>query len=173
MRDTQHTIQNTDPEALAEIMEVDRTTIGLWRTEEMGAVLRHQLAAPAQAELRCIRTGLDARFAACREVQEGTIRTFGDLFRHPAPPLTLLLLVKDFAKSCRNDPNNPLPDELSTLLYFLSIAFALVHWNERTTSLSERDLRKGLNWAAHREWVESDLQEVLQEALQLLEIAPT
>lgn len=164
MSDTQQTIQKTDPQALAEIMEVDEEAENLWKSREMAAILRHQLAAPAEGELRSVRPRLASEFAQYNMIHDEDIESFGDIFRHPSPPLELLRLTKAFAKASRRDRNNALPDELSALLYFLSIALAKVQWDECITSLPDAQIKKGLQWAIGREWIEPDMRKILREA---------
>ena len=163
MSDTQSDIQKTDPKALAAIMDVDRDAENLWRTREMGSILRHQLAAPVVAELRSVRPQLAAEFTRFQISHDETFECLGDLFRHPTPPLKLLKLTKAFAKASRQDPDNPLPKELSTLLYFLSIVLAKIHWDKRITSLPDQQVRKGCRWGINQDWVEADMQQILQE----------
>jgi hypothetical protein len=145
-------------------MELDREAENLWTTGEMGAVLQHQLAAPAERELRSVDPGLACEFTQYTRMHDEGIESFGDLFRHPSPPLELLKLTKAFAKASRRDRNNALPKELCGLLYFLCIALAMIRCEERITSLPDAQIKKGLQWAIGREWIKPDMQEILREA---------
>jgi len=138
-----------------------------WRPDELKDMLLHQLHAPLYLsfgtlsaevvhQLHCNERPLDARL------------TLGELFAHPQPPLELLKLVKRFAKQCRREPDNPMPSDLVMLLYFVSIAAALVRLNQRISELADRHLRHGMRWLGAQVWVDAGVKSLLAEALNLL-----
>jgi hypothetical protein len=94
------------------------------------------------------------------------VRTFEDLFHHPAPPIELLRSVKDFAKANRNHPARALPNEIATLLYFASIAVARTRCGRRITSLGEKEILAGIAWALAQDWVDSRTKSLLREGVQ-------
>jgi hypothetical protein len=91
------------------------------------------------------------------------LRTFGDLFRHPRPPLELLQATKQFAKYSRTHEES-LPGELSTVLYFLAIAAAWTKSGRRITGLDVEPLRIGISWARQQPWLDENSRAILAEA---------
>jgi hypothetical protein len=75
-----------------------------------------------------------------------------------------LRLVKRFAKSCRSDPQHPLPGEIVMLLYYASIAAAQVRLGESISDLTPELLRRGVSWLLSRAWVDTELREMLSQA---------
>jgi hypothetical protein len=92
------------------------------------------------------------------------LKSFSDLFHHPAPPLELLELVKDFAKANLDHPESGLPDEIASALYYTSIASALVKLDKRITRLPDADLRRGLTWAREQGWLDGATRDLLGAA---------
>src|SRR3712207_613502 len=105
---------NSEPGGLASMLDVACDIGPAWTEQELGAVLRHQLAAPLTLDLGTAASGLPC---------EG-IETFGQLLHHPSPPLDLLVSAKDFAKAMRNDPGGALPKEVAAVMYFAAILVA-------------------------------------------------
>jgi hypothetical protein len=89
--------------------------------------------------------------------------TFGELFQHERPPLELLRLAKDFAKAAQANPGSAIPKEVAWVLYYLSIATALVRLRQRITHLSDVELRQGFDWVLAQSWV-ADPSRALAEA---------
>ncbi len=161
-------IYGSEPAELAELMELAEQPQNLWRSNELGAVLRHQLHAPVGFDLG----GLEAaEVQGLRPVGEGgdlLINSFADLFHHPHPPLGLLRLVKQFAKANRAHPDSPLPVEVAALLYLLSIAVARLRCGERISSLDDDALREGLKWASEQCWLDNPTRSLITEAMDSL-----
>ena len=80
----------------------------------------------------------------------------------------LLKLVKRFAKICRNDRENPLPSDLVMLLYYASIAAALVRVGGRITELPPPPLRRGIKWLLRQSWLDGDMRALLEQGLERL-----
>jgi hypothetical protein len=75
----------------------------------------------------------------------------------------VLRQANDFAKHHRKDQNSPLPREISTMLYYASIAAALTRCGQRITALSDTELCKAIEWAASQPWVDETTRALLQE----------
>ncbi len=149
---------------LAGLMRLDGDEPAGWSAAELGAILRHQLAAPLEYDLRTIAPGGGQTISDMTAAITIGPRpnSFGDLIRHPAPPLDLLRLMKDFSKAGRD--SGSLPPEVSTVLYYAAIAVALLRQGNRITELDDRSLRKGIEWCLVQPWMDSDLRSVLTEA---------
>ena len=89
-----HEVAHTDDNSLARLMDLGRRKEALWSPQELGAILRHQLAAPLEFDLGAAGdAALADRIAGFVGIQP-PIRTFGELLFHPCPPVELLELVK-------------------------------------------------------------------------------
>jgi len=147
---------------LAGLMDLRLDGQSLWKPEERGAILQHQLAAPLALDLGPLAPG----HGEARGAEAGAapvLRTFGDLLFHPAPPVEWLESVKQFAKGCRSRPEGPLPDEIATVLYLMSIAAALVRCRRRITRQDDASLSYGLEWALDQPWVDARTRALLEE----------
>ena len=102
---------------------------------------------------------------ALAEAQGLLIRSYTDLFYHPAPPIELLVLTKDYAKACLNHPNSLIPEEVATVLYCASIVVALLRWNRRITRLPDQNLRSDLTWLCGQSWIDDGMKSLLEEEL--------
>ena len=91
----------------------------------------------------------------------GAAATVGDLLAHLDPPLELLRRLKDFAKVSDKGSDEWLPPEVATALYYAAIAAALLRHRVLITDLPAAELRRGMEWAAAREWVGAEIQGVL------------
>jgi hypothetical protein len=113
-----------------------------------------------------MRAGKDPSFGVAIE---HSIRTFRELFQHPHPPVEFLEATKRFAKRCRNQPESPLPDEITTLLYFLAIVVARTRCGVRISGLDGEALRTGLDWALEQPWLDPTVRELLREGIASLD----
>ena len=93
------------------------------------------------------------------------LRSFNDFFRHPSPPAKLVELVKAFAKANMDHPGSGLPAEIAGVLYYASIAIALVRLDLRITRLPDFELRRGLGWATEQPWLDQNTSDLLAQAL--------
>lgn len=158
-------LSTVTPESLAEVLQMPDGAARLWSHQELAAVFRHQLSAAIEYDLRALPTGT-ARAAKFVASAHGLLlKSFADLFSHPHPPLELLTLTKDFAKAHRNWPDSPLPPEISTLLYYASIAAALLHCGQFITSLDKANVRDSFTWAAQRDWIDETTRDLFTRAL--------
>jgi len=158
MADAKNRVSRAEPRRLANLLDLTEAVTQPWRAQELSAILKHQLSAPIESDLA--HEAVSDRGSA----QRVNVRTFGDLFHHPAPPIELLRSVKEFAKANRNHPASALPNEIATLLYFASIAVARARCGRRITSLSENEIRVGIDWTIAQDWVDSRTKALLREA---------
>ena len=161
-------VYDTDRAQLAGLFDPAPDAERLWRDEELGAILKHQLTAPLQVDLINLERGLAIKVRTLAESQGLTLKSFGDLLAHPNPPVELLKITKDFAKACRLSPHSPVPREVASVLYFASIAAALVRCRRRISGLSNDALAEGLHWVLARPWLDVPTRELVEEGLELL-----
>jgi hypothetical protein len=166
--DSAGTLSKSPPKSLAAFLAAGEERARLWQPEELGAVFRHQMSAPILVDLSGFDPATAARLKTLSNAQNLLLKSFLDLFLHPVPPIELLTLSKDFAKGNMEQPGSSLPNEVAAVLYYLSIAAALVRLGLRITQLRDPELKRGLEWAKSKAWVETRLQQLLDEALQRL-----
>src|SRR5208283_1295936 len=124
--DSAESVFQRQPKSLAALLEASGEQARLWRPEELGAIFRHQMSAPVLVDLGGCDPGTAARLKRLSEAQCLLLKSFADLFHHPAPPLELLEMTKDFAKANMDQAQSSLPNEVAAALYYTSIAAALV-----------------------------------------------
>lgn len=156
MADSDQDIFKRPPGQLARLVAAVEGKDGQWLKVELGSILRHQLAARAWPANENVNQ-LDA-----------PIRSFKELFLHLQPPLELLKQTKDFAKAQREHPNSFLPKEVATVLYYASIVAARLRLGERITSLTDAELRQGVEWSLELPWLVESMQPLFTEGLSVL-----
>ena len=161
------------PHVLASLMNVEGDPRhGGWRSDELAEILRHQLEAPLLFDLSGVAGDGAGAASLARHVEEGQAWSFGALFLHPNPPLTMLRLTKRFAKTSDRRAANPLPPEVATVLYYAAILAALLRHNQRISGVNDKTLREGTEWVLGQAWVTGPLRELFREAQALPALAP-
>ena len=171
--DSAGTLSKSPPKSLAAFLAAREERARLWRPEELGAIFRHQMAAPILVDLGGFDPATAARLKTLTHAQSLLLTSFLDLFLHPVPPIELLTLTKDFAKGNMEHPDSSLPNEVAAVLYYLSIATAFLRLDRRISQLSDAELKRGLVWAKEQPWVETPIRQLFDEALQKLAQAGT
>src|SRR5271170_5544606 len=166
--DSAGTLFKSAPKSLAAFLAAGEERARLWRPEELGAIFRHQMSSPILVDLGGFDPATAARLKTLSHAQSLLLTSFQDLFLHPVPPIELLALTKDFAKGNMDHPDSSLPNDVAAVLYYVSIAAAYVRLNQRITQLGDAELKRGLEWARGKRWVDPVLQKLLDEALQKL-----
>ena len=161
---TQDRLNQPVPARLAEMMTLDPTPPRLWSPEELGIILRHQLAVPLEFDLGDLSKD-SATIAGPRPMLS---TTFNDLLHHRKPLLSMLQRVKRFAKACKSDPKGPLPEEVATVLYYAAVVAALLHCRQRITTLTDAALRQGVEWVLAQPWVDDLTRSLFRDALSRL-----
>jgi hypothetical protein len=165
MSDSRQWVYEADPERLAELFARDPSRTAVWRPEELGAVLRHQMASAIQVDLVSLTDVQAQRVRLLADAEGLLLKSYSDLLRHPVPPLDLLEIIKDYAKVASATPNGALPPAVARVLYFACIAAALVRRGTRLSSLAPADLREGFAWVLEQDWVDPFLKELCGQAL--------
>jgi len=163
--DSSAAVFNSRAKKLASLMATGEERARLWRPDELAAVFRHQMSAPMLVDLGTFDPRTATRLRTLSEAQGLLLRSFADLFHHPAPPIELLELVKDFAKANLDHPESGLPGETAAALYYTSIAAALVRLDARISQLVDADLQRGLGWTLKQPWLDEKTKELLAQAL--------
>jgi len=159
---SQRSTFDADPRRLAPLMDLKPEAAKLWEEKEFASVLRHQLSAPFEPDLLdFMKDPVDRRTVTGAE--PNSFKTYADLLMHPNPSVDLLEAMKDFAKACRTGSKSALPKEVATVLYYASLAAALVRCGKRITTLTDRSLREGVDWACAQPWLEESLRGLFHE----------
>jgi hypothetical protein len=162
--DSAGALKKSPPKSLAAFLAAGAERSRLWRPEELSAIFRHQMSAPILIDLGGYDAAAAQRLQSLSDAQNLLLKSFSDLFHHPLPPLELLSLTKDFAKANMDHPDSSLPHEVAGVLYYASIAAAMVRLDTRISQLADGELRRGLSWAGQQPWLDSATRELLAEA---------
>jgi hypothetical protein len=153
------------PGALAALINSGSENARLWRPDELAAIFKHQLSAPVFVDLGQLSKGAATKLKQISDAHGLLLKSFSELFHHPAPPIELLELTKDFAKANMDHPESALPSEIATALYFTSIAAAYVRLGTRISRLGDDDLRRGWLWTRDQGWIDEKTKTLLIEAI--------
>jgi hypothetical protein len=153
---------------LASLLAAGGEAARLWRPEELAAIFRHQMAAPIMVDLGAFDSPTATRLKEVSESRGLLLKSFADLFQHPAPPVELLTLIKDFAKANRDHPASALPPEIASALYYVSIGAALVRLDRRISQLPDDTLRQGFRMTLQQDWLDQSTRDLLAKALSRL-----
>ena len=136
-------LRNSLPAKLAQLLDIEGDIE--WSEQNPSEILQHQLAAPLLPDLLVV-PGADVASlqSLIRERPPG--ETFLQHLTSEHPNLELLTGIKAFAHHIKNSLSNPLHGDPATVLYFATIAAALMHCQARISSLAQPQLREGFQW---------------------------
>ena len=97
------------------------------------------------------------------------IRLARELLEEPNPALEPLIALKDSAKRRTRES---FPPEVALLIYYGSIAAAMVRCGRRITRLRDDDLRHGFMWAIQQPWVPQSISDLFRQAISKLSSGP-
>lgn len=166
--DSSAAMSKSRAKALAALMATSEERARLWRPEDLAAMFRHQMSAPMLLDLGGFDDRTAKKLRTLSDAHGLLLKSFGDLFHHPSPPVELLELIKNFAKANLDHPESGLPGEIASVLYYASIASALVHLDSRISQLPNADLERGLRSVAGQPWLDEKTKALLAEALKKL-----
>jgi len=161
-------ISSATAASLAKLFDVADPPLRAWRPEELASVYRYQMSAPVRFDLATLDASITPKLKALAEAEGLVLRSFQDLLEHLNPPIELLELTKEFAKRNRSHPDSALPQQVATVLYFASIAAALVRHGRRISTLEDSALLEGFEWTQTQEWVDEPTRRLMQEGTESL-----
>ncbi len=164
MKDSSDTVGAKDTRRLAELMALDPDQPEVWQPQELAAMLGHRLKAPVQFDLGGLPPGLAGQLRTLSEAEGLVVKSLSELFQHPHPPLELLRLTKDYARANMEDRAGPLPRSIAAVLYYLTIAVALLRCRKRITELGNAELLRGFQWVADQPWVDQTAKGLIEQA---------
>lgn len=139
--------------------------IACWSEAELVLIYQHQLATDLTKDLVGGDVIANRTIIEIVSAQDQPIKTYADLLFCMKPPIRLLELVKCFGKAHRESDLSPLPKEISTALYFMSIVVATLRCDDSITTLTSDEIRTGVQWLRQQSWCDSRSFEVLGEYL--------
>lgn len=149
---------------LGSLLELGLAAERPWLSDELGAVLEDHLAAPIEFTLAALRPMPAAKLRDLTAHQGLWLRSLRELLQYPLPPIQLLVMMKDSAKACRQATDAPLPKEVASVIYYLCIAAALLRLGQKITSLSDHELRDGMDWVLGQPWVDEGGKLLVRQA---------
>lgn len=162
------TLRQAATSGLDQLIAFDADDRALGPADRLKRALSCRLGSALLRDLRC-ECEEDRRiiFELTTARHDG-IATFADLLHHPKPPLELLLAAKEYAKLSFRERGSPLLPEVAVLVYYGTISAALVKLATRISSLSDDELRGGLNEGIRQPWVDARTRALFFEALAVL-----
>ena len=161
-------IASSDAGQLLRLIGLDEATATGWALADAASIFNHQMNAPLDFDLSAEALQGTTTISAFKELpvaQKSGIKTFGQLFQHPSPPIEVLKLAKDFFKRMVGGySKNSAEYQVAYVSYVLSVAVARIRHEKRITNLSDANLLKGLDWALSQAWVETSIRKVLDQA---------
>ena len=151
--------------ALSHFVTTGLDSESVWHLDDLAAMLTHQLALPLDQELAQL-SGIssdDVRSLATHA--KPPIHTFGDLLIHPSPSYDLLDQVKRYTKLVRSKAQDPMLQQVVSLVYYAAIAAAWLRHGRRLTSLDGSIVHEGLQWSLERPWLDPSLAPLFRDAL--------
>ena len=158
-------VYDSDAQRLLQIIGVNENTATEWALTDIASIFRHQMNAPLDFDLSA--EGPQGATAGSTPIEGDNrgITTFGELFRHPAPPIELLKLSKGFFKRIvATHPKNSAEHQVAYVSYLLSVILARRCHGKRISDLKDSTLITGLDWALTQTWVEKSIHKVLRDA---------
>ena len=152
---------------LSDLIAFDDEGRALWPAEQLRSVLAEPLACLAE----CCPVPSTYDVAAMESLATSAsppISTFAHVLQHSNPPINLLWMIKDLAKTSSQDRRSTIPPDISLLLYYGAIAAALVRCHQRISRLSDEELRQGFNWVVRQPWIDGPVRNLFLDSLRLL-----
>lgn len=155
----------TNPVSLAHIADRDPGPWHSFSDDELDTLWLGQLAAEIQFNRHAITGELARRLVGMASHGTPLPNRFGDLFRHPNPPVELLEYTKQLAKRAPHPPDSPM-QKVSTVLYYTSIVAALLHCGgRRITGLDDAALQFGIQWVLEQPWLDAYTRRLFTQAM--------
>lgn len=168
MNDRKHSTLDTSSESIRVLLDEVAAENRLWSADDLRDVLDHQWTAPLAVDLAGLSQQNAERVETLATSKGLLLRSFGDLLEHPHPPLTLLVLTKEFAKRCLSSSNGVVPHDVARVLYFASIAAALDRCGLRITKLGDKQIADGMTWALSLDWIPSGARAILSAGIEAI-----
>jgi len=134
--------QRSNVTGLASLLAPASGASALWRDDDLGALLRHQLGTTVP----------------------GDSATFDQVLTAGRGDVESLNRVKEFAKSARVDADSGIPPAVCHVLYYAAIAAARTLHGATLTRLDDATLARGFDWAISLPWIGEPLRGLIRRA---------
>src|SRR6266571_3662048 len=146
------------PEQVSKLLRMDETSVEPWQPEDLRAMVRHQLSAPVEFDVRSVKLSQleqDTLNRSLRDPPRSGIWTFADLFYSLHPPVELLRFShKFFKQNVSNSPKGSPNQKLAYLFYLLSIVVARIRAGVRISKLPDDELLRSIQSVINRHWLD-------------------
>lgn len=152
---TKPNLETTSGRDLARLMgmEADEPT---WTTEDLSAVLKHQLSAPLVDELREIKSDVGI------PQDRADLTCFADLLHNEQPPASLLRLTKQLMKDRGAKAGALFPREVAAVLYVACICVSVLRCGEAVSMNEAKALKSRIQWSLSQPWLDEKTRELLE-----------
>lgn len=158
---------SNSPGRLARLLHCSGSSTGAWSDTEWRDILSHQLAGPLLFDWEQL-SPTDREVLRDCTIAGACPASFGQILTHAAPPVGLLVLIKDYAKGCDQDADGALPSEVASALYYAAIFAARFRRGVRISSLDDAALVRAARWGTQAEWIVPELKELFRSGLEIL-----
>ncbi|MBI1371340.1 MAG: hypothetical protein GC159_01070 [Phycisphaera sp.] len=156
-----------NPNELEKIAEVQMDAQDLWRDDDLKTILDEQLKMPL-ADMERILPNSGKKAERYAESTLPPLDTIGSALLHQQTPVELLKVIKSYAKVADRDPSEPIPQKVARVLYYASIASALVNQGALISSLATDRLTESLGARRRSAWITPKLCELFDLATKTL-----
>jgi hypothetical protein len=136
-------------------MELTGAPQELWKPEELGEILSHQLKMSAST---------DSFGSADQPGSDPTAQSLRQLLNDPHPSIDLLNKIRRAAKADCNSDAALLPRDTALVIYYACIAAALVRLGQKISDLDDTKLSQAFSWVLRRRWLDSGLMDLFTQA---------
>jgi hypothetical protein len=154
MSESRADVEKSDPLAISRLMELNAEPQQLWKPQELGEILAHQLSMPATGE----------SFGNTNQPVGQSGPTLRQLLTDSKPSLDVLRTVHRAAKADCSSDTALLPRDVALVIYYACIASALVHMNQRISDLDDAKLKQAFSWSLKRKWLDAGLVDLFKQA---------
>ena len=102
-------LSGSEPQMLSRLIGVGDRSSHDWQHDELASIMRHQLDADLVGELGGADIRTRHRVADMQPHDRPRLTTIRDLLCASNPPIELLILAKEYARSFHSHPESPLP----------------------------------------------------------------
>jgi hypothetical protein len=155
-------VQESDLDIISQMLAVHDQRDELWNSFDLAELLRDLVGKPLADILPDARQLVE--FEHDGSSGKPLPATLGELFERRAPSIALLEAVKKKARESIRDEASSLPSDVWSVVYFASIAAALVHGGSRISKSNDETLSYGFQRILELNWLNNSLRALFTTA---------
>lgn len=159
-----YNLDASQADSLSSLLGVGRDPSSDWDESDYPLMLAHLL----DTRIATLRQEMGGAAGGAGAEAPDSAATVRDLITGRASSAASCTLLKDYAKTASRDNGGVMSKTVATVIYYVAIAAALKHGNNRITTLDDARLKHGLQQCLRLGWVGAEARTVLQEALNTL-----